>query len=340
MLRLPRFRLRRPSTLEEALACLAEAGPAGRLIAGGTDLLPNMKHELATPATLIALSAIRELSGIGRDPDGGLVVGAMTTIAEVAASQDVRAGAPALAQAASLVASPQIRRMGTIGGNVLLDTRCQWYNQTYFWRSAVGFCLKKDGTVCHVVAGGTRCVAAASNDTTPALMTLGASLEVAGRHGRRRVPIDQFWTSDGVRHHRLEDDEILVSIRIPKTPAGHRGAYGKLRDRGSIDYPLLGVAVRLDLDDGGAVRQSDVVVTALAAAPRRITSADALLKGTRPGTPAFAGQMAAVADRAYGQCHPLENIPGDANWRRDMVRVYVGRTLEAAASGGGPVHHV
>jgi len=340
MLRLPRFQLRRPSTLEEALACLAEVGPGGRLLAGGTDLLPNMKHELATPATVIALSAIPELSGIRRDPDGDLVVGSMTTIAQVAGSGDVQASAPSLAQATSLVASPQIRRMGTIGGNVLLDTRCQWYNQTSFWRSAVGFCLKKDGTVCHVVAGGSHCVAAASSDTTPALMTLGASLEIAGQRGRRQVPIEQFWTSDGVRHHRLADGEILVAVRIPKTPAGHRGAYGKLRDRGAIDYPLLGVAVRLDLGRDGTVERSDVVVTALAAAPRRVTSAEALLRGTRTGTPAFAGQVDAVADAAFRQCHPLENIAGDAGWRREMVRVYVRRTLEAAAAGSGPVHHL
>ncbi|MCX6544380.1 MAG: FAD binding domain-containing protein [Acidobacteria bacterium] len=341
MLRLPRFQLRRPSTLDDALACLAEAGPRGKLIAGGTDLIPNMKHGLITPATVIALSGIPELSGIRRDPDGGLVIGAMTTIAEVAANKDVQASAPSLAQAASLVASPQIRRMGTIGGNILLDTRCQWYNQSSFWRSAVGFCLKQGGTACHVVAGGSRCVAAASNDTAPALMTLGASLEVAGQAGgRRRVSIERFWTVDGARNHCLGDDEILVSVRIPKTPAGHRGAYGKLRDRGAIDYPLLGVAVRLDLDGDGLVERSDVVVTALAAAPKRVTSADASLRGVWAGTAAFADQVDTVADAAFGQCHPIENIPGDAGWRREMIRVYVRRTLEAAAAGGGPVHHL
>ena len=340
MLRLPRFQLRRPSTLDEALAWLAEAGAGGRLIAGGTDLVPNMKHELVTPDTVIALSAVRELAGIRRQPDGDIVIGAMTTIAEIAASEELRAHAPSLAQAASLVAGPQHRRMGTIGGNILLDTRCQWYNQTYFWRSAIGFCLKKDGTACHVVAGGSRCVAAASNDTAPSLMTLGASLEIASPHGRRQEPIDQFWTHDGIHNHRLDDGEILVSVRIPQTPAGHRGAYGKLRDRGAIDYPLLGVAVRLDVDDEGIVQRSDVVLTALAAAPRRIASAGALLKGTRPGTSSFETQVDGVADAAFRQCHPLENIPGDAGWRREMVRVYVRRTLAAAALGGGPVHHV
>lgn len=340
MLRLPQFQLRRPSTLNEALAWLAEAGPGGRIIAGGTDLLPNMKHELATPSTVIALAGIRELAGICRDSDGALVVGAMTSIAHVAASDEVQRIAPELAQAAGLVASPQIRRMGTIGGNVLLDTRCQWFNQTYFWRSAIGFCLKKDGPLCHVVAGGSRCVAASSSDTAPALMTLGAELEIAGPHGRRRVPIDGFWIADGVRNHQLAGDEILVCIRIPSTPTGHRGAYGKLRDRGAIDYPLLGVAARLDLDDNGAVQKADLVLTALAAIPKRIDSVGSLLHGTRPGTPDFAAQIDAVADRAYRQSHPLENIPGDAVWRREMVRVYVRRTLEAAAAGRGPVHLV
>lgn len=340
MLRLPRFQLRRPTTLDEALDWLAEAGPRGRIIAGGTDLVPNMKHELVTPDSVVALSAIEELRGIRHDPGGVLLIGAMTTIAEVAASAEVQARAPSLAQAASLVAGPQIRRMGTIGGNVLLDTRCQWYNQTYFWRSAIGFCLKKDGTVCHVVAGGSRCVAAASNDTAPPLMTLDASLEIVSRQGRRLEPVNQFWTADGVRNHHLADGEILVAIRIPQTPAGHRGAYGKLRDRGAIDYPLLGVAARLDLGGDGTVQRSDLVLTALAASPRRVKSADTLLKGTRPGTSGFAEQANAVADAAYGQCHPLENIPGDAGWRREMVRVYVRRTLDAAAAGGGPVHHV
>ncbi|MEI6666846.1 MAG: FAD binding domain-containing protein [Acidobacteriota bacterium] len=340
MLRLPRFQLRRPSSLDEALAYLAEAGPGGRVIAGGTDLLPNMKHELLTPAVVVSLSAIGELAGIRRESDGGLVIGAMTTIASVAASSEVRQSAPALAQAASLVASPQIRRVGTIGGNILLDTRCQWYNQTYFWRSAIGYCLKKDGAVCHVVAGGSRCVAAASSDTAPALMTLGASVQIAGVAGRREVALDQFWTSDGARHHHLAEGEILTAVRIPATGAGHRGAYGKLRDRGAIDFPLLGVAARLDVGTDGLIRRSDLVLTTLAAAPRRVSAAAALLAGGRPGTSEFHQRVIAAAEAAFRQCHPLENISGDTVWRRDMIRVYVGRTLAAAANGGGPVHHL
>ena len=186
MLRLPKFELAKPATLAEALALLAEHGEDAMPIAGGTDLVPNMKHELFTPKLVVSLAGIEELRGVRRGHDGSLVIGAMTTLEEVASSELVRQRAPALAQAASLVAGPQLRTMGTLGGNVMLDTRCQWYNQTHFWRQALGFCLKKDGTVCHVVEKGNKCVAAASNDSAPALMTLGAALEIEGPSGPPR----------------------------------------------------------------------------------------------------------------------------------------------------------
>jgi 4-hydroxybenzoyl-CoA reductase subunit beta len=256
----------------------------------------------------------------------------------VAASELVRARAPALAQAASLVAGPQLRTMGTLGGNVLLDTRCQWINQSYFWRSALGFCLKKDGTKCHVVEGGRKCVAAASNDTAPALMTLGATLAIEGPNGRRETAIDDLWVADGVRNKELEHAEILVEIRIPATGANHRGAYGKLRERHSIDFPLLGVAARVDVDARARIECADVVVTALAAAPRRVKRASETLVGV----PASGGEceraVLAVAALAAKQCHPLPNVPGDVDWRRAMVPVWVKRTLFAALAKTGPVH--
>jgi len=340
MLRLPAFELRQPESLPEALALMAEAGPRASLMAGGTDLLPNMKHELFTPQLLVSLGRVEELRGLRRASDGSLTIGAMTSLGELAESELVRSQAPALAQAASLVAGPQLRQRGTLGGNVLLDTRCQYYNQTYFWRSALGFCLKKDGSLCHVVEGGARCVAAASADTAPALMTLGAVLEIAGPAGRRRVVLDDFWTADGIHNRRLQADEILVAVHVPATAAGHRGAYGKLRERGSIDFPLLGVAVRLDLDADGAVADADLVLTALAARPRRVGAAAALLRGVRIEGGAFAQAAQAVAEAAQRQCRTLPNIPGDHEWRGEMVAVYVRRTLQAAAQGNGPVHHV
>jgi 4-hydroxybenzoyl-CoA reductase subunit beta len=338
MLRLPKFEIATPASINEAVALLAEAGPSAMILAGGTDLLPNMKHELFTPDLVVSLARIESLREIQRIDGGWLAIGAMTSLADVARSELVRAQAPALAQAAGLVAGPQLRTMGTLGGNVMLDTRCQWYNQTYFWRRALGYCLKKDGAVCHVVAGGSKCVAAASNDTAPALMSLSATLEIEGPDGRRTVPIDDFYVADGIHNKKLESGEILVEIRVAPTPAGHRGAYGKLRDRGSIDFPLLGVAVRIDLDSNGAVGDADLVLTALQARPLRIKRAREILRGSQPGSASFETAAAELAEQAHKQCHPLPNIPGDAEYRREMVPVYVRRTLMAAANGTGPVH--
>ncbi len=340
MLRMPAFALAQPESVDEAVQLLSEAGPSAVIVAGGTDLVPNMKHELFTPELVVSLARIPELKGVRREDDGTLVIGAMTTIEALAQDEEVRAQAPALSQAASVISGPQLRSMGTLGGNVMLDTRCQWYNQTYFWRSALGFCLKKDGTLCHVVAGGSKCVAAASNDSAPALMTLDAELSIEGPAGPRRTAIEGFWLSDGIFNKKLAPGEILTSIRVPPTPAGHRGAYGKLRYRDSIDFPLLGVAVRLDLDRSGAVERADVVLTALAAQPKRVKKAEQVLVGTRPGEATFDEAVEAAARIAYRQCKPLENIPGDAEYRREMVPVYVRRTLLAAADRSGPVQHL
>ncbi len=339
MLRLPKFELASPTTVTEAVAMLAST-PGSMIIAGGTDLLPNVKHELFTPPLVVSLADIAELRGIRRLDSGWVTIGAMTSLADVAAHELVRARFPALAQAAGLVAGPQLRAMGTLGGNVLLDTRCQWYNQTYFWREALGFCLKKDGTLCHVVEGGSKCVAAASNDTAPPLMTLRANLVLEGPNGRRTLPIDDLWLADGVYNKKLEPHEVLVEIQIPPTSPNHRGSYGKLRERGSIDFPLFGVAVRLELDANGAVDTADAVVTAMQARPLRLKRLQEHLKGRVPGTPDFEAGAQLAADSAYTQCHPMPNISGDEDWRREMVPVYVRRTILAASRGEGPVHHV
>ncbi len=340
MLRLPKFQVAQPRNVDDAVAILAEHGDRARIVAGGTDLVPNMKHELFTPDVVVSLARINDLSGVCEADGGALLIGAMTTIDAVAKHELVAERAPALAQAASLIAGPQLRRMGTLGGNVMLDTRCQWYNQTYFWRQALGFCLKKDGTECHVVAGGKKCVAAASNDTAPALMSLGASLVFAGPDGRREITVDDLWHNDGIWNKKVGADELLTEVRIPRQAPGHRGAYGKLRDRGSIDFPLLGLAVRLDLDDAGAVADADLVAVALQARPARVRGIAELLQGTRPGEPAFDEAVELTAAAAYKQCRPLDNVPGDSDYRREMVPVYARQTLRAAVEGTGPVHHL
>ncbi len=339
MLRLPTFQLHEPASLKEACALFAEHGAAAKILAGGTDLLPNLKHEIYDVDHVISLAKLPGITGFemqGHD----LVIGALTPLAQVATNPNIQKHAPALAQAASLVAGPQHRQMGTLGGNVMLDTRCQWINQSYFWREALGFCLKKDGTVCHVVEGGKKCVAAASNDTAPALMTLGASLTFVSATGTREIPIEDLWVADGINNKSARPGEILTEIRLPLRDHTHHGAYGKLRERGSIDFPLLGCAVRIDLDDANCVRDAAVSLVALQARPLLIKGVDALLQGLKLGSTELDQAIEAVAQLAHKKCKPLDNIPGDKDYRRRMVPVYVRRTLRAALDGTGPVHHI
>jgi 4-hydroxybenzoyl-CoA reductase subunit beta len=292
-------------------------------VAGGTDLIPNMKHRLFEPTHLIALKSVTELSGI-REENGDLRIGSAETLAEVAGHPEVQKLFPALADAAGHVAGPQLRNAGTIGGNLCLDTRCTYYNQTSFWRGALGYCLKKDGTVCHVTNVGKKCVAAHSADTPPVLMTLGAVVTLAGPDGERRLPIEEFFITDGIYNTRRTPAEIVTEIRIPVGAASRRQAYAKLRQRKSIDFPLLTVAVSADIEGNGTVQSINGVVTALGARPRALSGWDDLAVG---GT-LDADMIDELAERAHEQCHPLENLIVDADWRRAMVPVYVRRVLE------------
>ena len=319
MLPLPQFRHHSPKSLDEAVALLGELGDKARIIAGGTDLLPNMKHGLIEPDHVVSLADIDELRGITLSGDQ-LIIGAMTSLAEVAAHADVRAHAPAFAEAAGLIGGPHHRRMGTVGGNVCLDTRCLYYNQTYFWREALGFCLKKDGTACHVVTSGKNCVAAASNDSAAALMVLEGSIVLQSPRGRRTIAADAFYIADGIHNTVKEPDEIVIEVTIPVV-AGRRSAYEKLRRRGAIDYPLLSVAARLDVEEG-QVHGADLVVSALAARPKQIKAAGKL------SGPVGEVDFAALSATARKQCHPLSNIDQDMEWRKDMVAVLVRRAFE------------
>ncbi len=331
MLRLPQFGVESPTTIAAALSILASRENTA-VLAGGTDLVPNMKHRIATPDVVVSLEGVREMRGIRVNGDT-LVIGAMTRLDEIAHDERVRSWAPVLTQAAGIVASPQIRRMGTLGGNVMLDTRCRYINQTHFWRKSLGFCLKKDGTKCFVVVGGQKCVAAASNDSGPALMTLGAELVFRSATGERTLKVDQLFGGDGIYNKKVGPKELLTEIRVPRQASGHRGAYGKLRERGSFDFPQLGVAVRLDVN-GNAVTDADVVLVALQARPLRIKGAADVLRGAVIGEASFENAARTIADRAGAHCHPMPNIPGDSDYRHAMVPVYVRRTLLAAAGLG------
>jgi 4-hydroxybenzoyl-CoA reductase subunit beta len=339
VLRLPAFEYAAPTTVDGVLAALAERPGRARLLAGGTDLLPNLKHGIEEADVVVSLRNVAELRGIEATADGGLRLGAMTALEVVAGHPVVRKHWTSLAQAAGIVAGPHHRRMGTLGGNVCLNTRCVYINQTYFWREALGFCLKKDGDLCHVVKGGKRCVAAASNDTAPPLMTFGARLLLRSPGGAREVPLEEFFVKDGVHNKVLQPDELLTHVVLPPPVAGTRSAYVKLRPRGSIDFPRLGIAVafRLGGADGFSALAGEavvsglrVVVTALAATPQPLRDVGEIAEGKLPGEELWDE----VAAAAYKQCHPLTNIDGDPTYRREMVAVFVKRALRGAMGAG------
>lgn len=321
MLRLHSYAYDRPRSLDEALRILTENPGAAMPIAGGTDLVPNMKHALFTPKRLVALKQLPELRGI-QVRENELVIGAAETLASIARHPLVRTHAPSLARAAGLVAGPQLRNAGTLGGNVCLDTRCTYYNQTYFWRSALGFCLKKDGEVCHVTKVGRKCVAAHSADTPPVLMTIDGVVDLASAEGERSVPITDFFVADGIDNNVRGWNELVTRVRVPLPAEGMRTSYVKLRQRASIDFPLLSIAVA-GAFDGDTVRALRIVVSALGARPRQVTGLEKIVPGQRLTKEV----IDAVAERAFAQCHPLENIIVDPEWRRAMVPVYVRRAL-------------
>lgn len=324
MLPLPPLDLHTPASVEEALALLARLGPDAAVLAGGTDLLPNLKLGLVEARQLVSLGRIPSLSFV-RETAEAVHVGAMTPLAAVASHRAVREHATALAEAARAVGGPNHRAMGTLGGNLCLDTRCRFYNQSHFWRSALGYCLKKDGSVCHVVQGGRKCVAAASNDTAAAFLALEGAVVIASPSGSRTVAARDLYTADGTRNTTLEPGELLTEIVIPRRQ-GRTSAYEKLRRRGAIDFPLLSVATRLDVAEG-RVDALEVIVSALAARPRRVAAAQGLASGCAPA----ALPVAAIAAAARKECNPLPNVDTDTEWRRDMVPVLVGRALARLA---------
>jgi len=340
MLRLPAFAYAAPDSVDGVLAALAERPGKARLLAGGTDLLPNLKHGIEEAEVVVSLRRVPGLSGVRERPDGSLELGALLSLEALAGDATVARRYPSLARAAGLVAGPHHRRMGTLGGNVCLNTRCVYINQTHFWRSALGYCLKKDGELCHVVKGGKRCVAAASNDTAPVLMTLGARLAIASAaRGRREVAVADFFVKDGVYNKALQPDELLTHVIVPPPSPGLRGAYAKLRPRDSIDFPRLGLAVAYAVGGGegaaalsgeAVVHDLRIAVTALAATPQALRKVGELAEGRAPGDELWAE----IADEAFAQCHPLTNIDGDPAWRREMVRVFTRRALREALERG------
>ncbi len=350
---LPEFKLLRPRTLAEASELLAKHAPPAsiaepntgqgrggvQIVAGGTDLVPSLRQRLFEPEYVLDLRGLAELRGIREQPDGGLVIGALTPLSALEHSPLVAQRFPVLHAAVKTVASPVIRNMATLGGNLCLDTRCLWYNQSLAWRKSCGFCIKKDGDLCHVAPGGTRCWAVASGDTQPALLTLDADLEITGPQGTRRLPLRDFYTNVGDARMKLARDEIVTRVLIPAASAGWRGAYMKLRVRGSIDYPLAGVAVAVQVHANGGhgtakssgfeIKAARVAVTAVNPAPQLVKGIDRLLVGK--ALDAITAEVAAeVGELAARTAKPLTTSALTPEYRREMVRVFAKRALLAA----------
>lgn len=326
MLRLPEFHYLQPRSLKQAAQALAELGADAMLVAGGTDVYAKMKRGQLTPRHLISLRSVRELRGI-RQTKEGLWIGAGETLAAVSDHRLVAEQLPALAHAAASVSTPQLRNMGTIGGNVFVDTRCNYYDQTFFWRQAAGFCMKKDGDICLVAPGSPKCLAIASSDTAPVLISLAAEAILASPQGERRCQLSELYRDDGIRYCTKAHHEVLKALLIPRPSLNMRNAYLKLRRRGSFDFPILGVAAALDLDDSGECRDVRVVLTAVASAPKAVAEAAAILGGKKV-TPEL---IDAVADRAAKVAHPLDNADLDYWYRKRMAKVLTRRALQQAA---------
>lgn len=326
---LPALEVIRPESLDVALEAISRFGSGIQIVAGGTDLIPNLKQGLASPRALLDLKPIRTLDFIHPEA-GSLSIGALARVSAIAESQLIAAQYPVLHQAAKNVASPLLRNMGTLGGNLCLDTRCLYYNQSGFWRDSLGYCLKKDGSVCHVAPGGHFCWAVFSGDLAPALLTLDARIRLASPTGERTVPISEFYLNDGITRAVRRPDEILTAVHIPASSAGLRGVYKKLRIRQSIDYPLAGVAAVMKQDAWGTCVRARIALTAVNPSPQMVRAAERL-----EGKRFDAALIEEVAYEAVRTAKPLRTSASTMQYRRHMVQVFVRRALrELWASPG------
>ena len=324
MLRLPPFQYRAPRSLEEAAQMLSQEGERAMLVAGGTDLFPNMKRRQFTPPVLIGLRAIPTLKSIHGSAEQGLRIGSGVTLTRLAEHPLLLEHYPALAAAADSVSTPQLRNVGTIGGNLFLDTRCNYYNQTEFWRQSIGYCMKKDGDVCLVAPGSPRCWAISSADSAPVLVSLNAQARLVSVRGERLIPVRKLFRDDGMHPYTKAPDEILSEIILPPAD-GWRSVYLKLRRRGSFDFPILGIAVALRTAGDGTVADARITLGAVASYPVEATEAASLLLRQRL-TPEIIHEVATLAAK---RAKPLDNADLTINYRKQVTPIYIRRALNS-----------
>jgi 4-hydroxybenzoyl-CoA reductase subunit beta len=320
MMRMPWFGWKSPATIAEAAKILAGEGPQAMLIAGGTDLVPNMKRRHQTPATLVSLRRVADLKKIANG--SGLALGAGLTLTELVESASVREKYRGFWQAVAQIASPHLRNMGTLGGNLCLDTRCTYYNQSLEWRKAIDYCLKKEGETCWVATASKRCVAVSSTDSAPALIALGAKVKLVSAAGEREVAIADLYKNDGIDYLARKPDEILTGVTLPDAQ-DWRSSYWKLRRRGSFDFPVLGVAAAAKLAPDGTVAEARIALGAVASRPFLVEKGGEFLKGKKLSDEAIAEAGSIVASRAK----PMDNTDLDLYWRKDVVGSFVGHAL-------------
>jgi len=330
MMRLPKFEYRTPRTIAEAVKIIGDTGPTAQFVAGGTDLYPNMKRRQQTPRTVISVMRLADLNQITGDGDSGLRIGAAVTLTDICEHPIINRDYPVIARAARTISTPILRNMGTIGGNLLLDTRCNYYDQNYEWRKGINFCLKKDGDVCWVAPGSSKCWAVQSSDLVPVMVAIGARFRLASTLGERVVDAAGFYNDDGIDYLKKRPEELLIDIQLPPAK-GWRASYQKLRRRGAFDFPVLGVAACVHLDEAAAkkagsevtVKAATIVLGGIAPSPIEVTeSAQALI-----GKPMNEDQIAAAAEAAYVKARPLDNTDFVYSWRKQMARQYTLRAL-------------
>jgi 4-hydroxybenzoyl-CoA reductase subunit beta len=321
MMRLPQFTFHRPADVGEAVSRAADLGPDATFVASGTDLYPNMKRRHQRPAHVISLGRLAELRGMRGDPARGVQLGAMARLAELERWPALREAYPALAAAAALVSTPLLRNMGTIGGNLLLDTRCNYYDQGYEWRQSIDFCMKCDGEVCWVAPSSPRCWAVQSSDTAPLLCAMGADVTLVSAAGERRLPLDELYRDDGIRFLDKQPGELLTELHLPPVD-GWRASYRKLRRRGSFDFPVLGVGVCV-WRDGAAVADVRIRIGGAGSSPIRAVEAERMLRGQEPNDEL----IAEAARAAFKPTRAMDNTDHDAAWRKKMAPVFVARAL-------------
>jgi 4-hydroxybenzoyl-CoA reductase subunit beta len=326
MLRLPKFRYLQPRSLADAIRMMSDAGPDAAFVAGGTDLYPNMKRRQQTPKVVIGLAQLEQLRTIKGKPTEGMILGAGLTLTEVAEDAAIQQAYPAISKAAELISTPLLRNMGSIGGNLLLDTRCLYYNQNYEWRKGINFCMKKDGDICWVAPSSPRCWAVQSSDSAPVMVAIGAKVKLLSSAGERLLPAAELYNDDGIQHLNKRPDELLTDIHLPPTN-GWRATYWKLRRRGAFDFPVLGVATCLRMAGDGTVEHAKIVLGGVGSYPVEVTLAEQEIIGKK----LTEETIHAAAEAAYSPVKPLDTSDFVPIWRKHMARYYVACTLRELA---------